>query len=156
MTKACLFALVSLSVGCDGLDNCPDGGDPITVSPETTENYQGSTDLETLTYYSAPWDAALQEFPPGKKMRFVHDLGFAPPFVWTWVSFTRDGRGTNGGGGGDVTENTGNQGRILCVDAHEIIIENDTCEDDFYIRVAAMALGDESTDATECQKEFER
>jgi hypothetical protein len=154
MIKACLFALLATLSGCSELDNCPGAGDPIIVSQDTTKDYQGSTDLETLTYESAPWDTALQEFPPGTMMRFVHDLGFRPKYVWTWISFTSTG--TNGGDSGDVTENTGNQGRILCVDAHEIIIENDTCEDDFFIRVGAMATGKESTDADVCQKELER
>jgi hypothetical protein len=154
MTKACLLALLSLLSACDELDNCPDPGEPITVSAETTKEYRGSTDLETLTYESAPWDGPLQHFPPETKLRFVHDLGFRPQYVFSWISFTE--HGTHGGEGGDVTENTGNQGRIQCVDAHEIIIENDTCEEDFYIRVAAWAIGNESTDATECQKELER
>jgi hypothetical protein len=153
MTKACLLALLSLLAACDKLDNCPDALDPITVSPETTENYQGSTDLETLSYESAPWDGPLQAFPPDTLMRFVHDLGVRPKDVWTYVSFTR--HGTKGGEGGDVTENAGNQGRILCVDAHEIIIENDTCEEDFYIRVSALATGKESQ-VIECQKEIDR
>lgn len=151
MTKAYLLALLASLSACDELDNCPDAGDPITVSAETTKGYRGSTDLETLTYESAPWEGPLQHFPPDTKMRFVHDLGFKPQYVFSWIAF--EATGTTAGG--DVTENTGNQGRILCVDAHEIIIENDTCEEDFHIRVAAWATGKESTDATECQKELE-
>ena len=137
------------------LDNCPDGLDPQTILPrEASDDWPGSTDLETLTYESAPWHGPLDRFPPATKMRFVHDLGFAPKELDTFLSFTKEG--TNGGEGGDVTENAGNQGRILCVDAHEIVIENDTCEEDFYIRVFAHAYGTESTDRKLCQREIDR
>jgi hypothetical protein len=156
MTSArLLLPLLLALVACDKLDNCPDSLDPIMVPPrEATAEDPGSTDLETLTYESAPWSGPLQPFPPDTKMRFEHGLKVAPTFVQTFLSFSSTG--TNDGEGGDVTENAGNQGRILCVDAHEIVIENDTCEEDFYIRVVAMATGKESTDDTKCQREFTR
>jgi hypothetical protein len=142
-------------VGCDQLDNCPASQDPITVeSRPATGNWAGSTDLESLTYESAPWDGPLDAFPPDTLMRFRHDLGFAPKFITTFVSFTS--KGTANGEKGDVTENTGNQGRVLCVDAREIILLNDTCEEDFFVRVSAWAVGTESDDGGLCQREIDR
>ena len=153
-TRALLAALFLALTGCDQLDNCPDGKDPITIEPlPATDEYAGSTDLESLTYESAPLNGPLDPFPPGTLMRFVHDLGFAPKFPFTFVSFTK--HGTHDGKDGDVTENAGNQGRILCIDAHEIIVLNDTCEEDFYIRVSAWAVGNESTEVV-CQEEIDR
>lgn len=154
MTKACLLAVLLALGGCDQLDNCPDALDPIPVEPRPADGEDpGSTDLDALTYESAPWEGPLHAFPASTILRFEHDLGHRPTFVTSYVSFSADG--TNDGDSGDVTENAGNQGRILCVDAHEIIIENDTCEEDFYIRVVAMATGHEST-AVVCQKEIDR
>lgn len=151
MTKACLLASLLALVGCDQLDNCPDAQDPITVEPlPATPKYAGSVDLDSLSYESAPWNGKLARFPPDTVMRFVHDLGFAPRFVDTFVSFTSTGTGD-----GDVTENAGNQGRIRCVDAHEIVVVNDTCEENFFIRVSAWAVGTESDDGTLCQKELD-
>lgn len=154
-TKSLFVALLLALTGCDQLDNCPDDQDPITVEPRPAKDeYPGSTDLESLTYESAPWDGPLDRFPPGTLMRFRHDLGFAPKFVDTFVSFGR--HGTGNGEKGDVTENAGNQGRVLCIDAREIILLNDTCEDDFFVRVSAWAVGNESTNDEECQREIDR
>jgi hypothetical protein len=153
-TRALLAALLLALTGCNQLDNCPDALDPITVQPAPAKDeYPGSTDLEALVYESKPWEGPLDAFPASTTMRFVHDLGVRPTVVVSYVSYTPTG--TNDGDGGDVTENAGNQGRILCVDAHEIVIENDTCEEDFYIRVVAVATGHESK-ARKCQKEFDR
>lgn len=136
-TSLSSLACAILLSGCSHLDNCSDGGDDVTID-------QGKTDAATLTYESSPWGADLPHFPPNTRVRFVHDLGFAPFFVKTYVSFASNG--TADEGDGDVTENAGNQARIQCVDAHEIVLENDTCEDDFFVRVIAMANGTESTD----------
>jgi hypothetical protein len=79
-------------------------------------------------------------------MRFEHGLGTTPEVVATYVSFRRSGS--------DVSENAGNQGRIHCVDNDEIWIKNDTCEEGFYVRVAAWASGTTDTPCT-CEELFE-
>lgn len=141
MTSArLLLPLLFALVGCDELGNCPDGLDPRIV-PHDTKGSPAKTDLETLTYESAPWSGPLQAFPPDTDMHFIHDLGHIPTLVKTYLAFSEDGTSK-----GDVTENAGNQGRIQCVDAHEIVITNDTCEEDFHIRVVAWSTGNEKTD----------
>jgi hypothetical protein len=134
MTKACLFALLSLLAGCDELDNCPEAGDPKEI-PRREE------DTDPLFYESAPWGGPLTPFPPDTDMHFIHNLGHTPTVVKTYLAFSKDGTSE-----GDVTENAGNQARIQCVDAERIVIENDTCEEDFHIRVVAISSGNESSD----------
>jgi hypothetical protein len=149
MTKACLLALVSLLAACDKLDNCPDEREPIPIEDR-------HTDRTALVYESAQWGGEtlpwpdhqevqlLDHFPPDTELHFKHGLGVVPTLIKTYLAFSKEG--TNGPMGGDVTENAGNQGRIQCVDAEEIVITNDTCEEDFYIRVVAYGLGSTSTE----------
>jgi hypothetical protein len=134
-----LTFLLSALTGCSELDNCPDAQDDVVIDT-------GVTFSEASIYESAPWDGPLAAYPAKTKLRFQHDLGTRPEVVLSYVSFTASGVGS------DVTENTGNQGRIKCVDAREIVVVNDTCEEDFHIRVVAMASGEGSTDVT-CHKE---
>lgn len=139
MTKPQLLAplvLLAVLTGCDGLDNCPEGSStPVVID-------SGTTHADSLIYESSSWDKALVHFPPKTLLRFKHDLGTRPEIVTTYVSFSEHGLGES-----NVTENTGNQGLIVCVDANEIDIVNDTCEEDFYVRVTAYATGEGSTEA---------
>jgi len=152
MTKACLLTLLLALVGCDQLDNCPDAQDAITVEPRpATDTWAGSTDLESLTYESAPWDGGFTPFPPNTNVHFVHGLGVEPFLIKTYLSFGDEG--TNGAGGGDATENAGNQARVQCVDDREIVIENDTCEEDFFIRVVAIGSPKGRTEMPRCTPE---
>ncbi len=146
MTKFLLAALFLALAGCDKLDNCPDARDPITASDKNS-----STDLEAMVYQSTGWEGGFEPFPPNTELHFVHGLGVEPYLVKAYVSFSTDG--TNGAGGGDTTENAGNQGRIQCVDAREIVIENDTCEEHFFIRVVALASPSGKTDGPPCTPE---
>ena len=131
-----VFASASLAFvcGCSELDNCPDANDekvPVDNGPPKTP---------TLVYSSAPWEGPRDPFPAKTLMTFVHYLGATPEIVTSYVSFSREGT--------DVTENAGNQGRIRCVDDEEIWIKNDTCEEAFFIRVAASASGEMHTDCS--------
>ncbi len=122
-----LLALLPLLASCSELDNCPDAAsEPIVIE-------SGATDLAALFYESSRWDEPRQAFPAKTCLRFKHGLEATPEIVNTYVSFDSSG--------GDSSENAGNQGRIECVDDDEIVIRNDTCEDSFYIRVAAHASG---------------
>lgn len=137
MTNPSLLAPVVLLAalsGCDELGNCPEEN----KTPVVVES--GTTRVEAGIYVSSGWDDTLVRFPAKTLMRFKHDLGTRPEIVTTFVSFSPDGVA-----GSDVTENAGNQARIVCVDAHEIDIVNATCEDEFYVRIAAYASGEDST-----------
>lgn len=123
------LALVLTLLGCSSLDNCPDGQDPISI--ET-----GTTDTTALTYDSAAWDA-LDAFPAMTSVIFKHDLDITPSSIQTFLSFTATG--TNGNGVGSVAESAGNQALIECVDSQVIVLKNDTCERDFFVRVFAVA-----------------
>lgn len=149
MIKACLLALLATLSGCSELDNCPAAQDARPI-----ENRH--TDTAALVYESAQWGGEtepwpghpkvrpLDRFPPETALHFIHGLGVVPTLVKTYLAFSPDG--TDGPKAGDVTENAGNQARIQCVDAKEIVITNDTCEEDFHIRVVAYGLGSTSTE----------
>lgn len=122
---AASVALVLASVACNSLGNCPAGKSDITVDT-------GTTDREERIYYSAPPWGPLDRYPARTTLHFIHELGFTP-FPHTYVSFTSEGS--------DFSENTGNQARLKCVDDHEIVVENDTCED-FYVLVMADGSAD--------------
>jgi len=123
--------LAAASAGCSALGNCPAGQtDAIAI-----DKGDAGTDTAALTYASAPWDGPLDKFPAKSIVSFKHYLGVVPLTTQTFVSFSSNG--TDDAGGGDVTENAGNQGRIVCVDSDVIMVKNDTCEDSFYIRVIA-------------------
>jgi hypothetical protein len=147
MTNTCLgwlrpvLALVALvtSSGCSELNNCAEGSDvPIIVEG-------GTTDPENLVYVSAPWEA-LTKFPPKRMLRFEHNLGVTPWLVLPYLSFAE--HGTNGSGGGSVTLASGNATLVECADSRVIVLRNDTCEEDFYVRVVAEALPDGETKET--------
>jgi hypothetical protein len=149
MTKPLLvLALASLALGCSELDNCPDSasyavevGEYEAGAAPAAAGAGGAGDdaaaAASLSYESSAWDERRSRFPAKTCLRFRHNLGTTPEVVTSYVSFTALGS--------DVTENAGNQGRIKCVDDYEIVIKNDTCEDSFFIRVAAHASGASST-----------
>ena len=132
MTKRLRFfatlATFSLACGCSSLDNCPDSRKPIEITT-------GRTDKETLQYISAPYDK-LDDFPAKTALWFKHELGVVPAVTKVYLSFSE--HGTNGKDGGSITESAGNQSLIDCVDAHYIVVRNDTCEPEFHIRVTSV------------------
>jgi hypothetical protein len=119
-----LSVCLAFSVGCSALGNCPPEGDDVFIE-------EGTTEIEGLAYESSTWEGPRNKFPAKTFVHFIHDIGYTPDLVNSYVSFTPEGS--------DVSENAGNQGRIKCVDDHQIIIKNDTCEETFYIRVVAYA-----------------
>jgi len=124
--------------GCSGLDNCPDGQDPIVVT-------SGRSDDQNLFYESARWNQ-LDAFPAKTQLVFRHALGVTPLEVAIYVSFTRDG--TKDKDGGSVSLAAGNEALIECVDSHVIVVKNDTCEKSFFVRVTASGKStDDNGDA---------
>lgn len=118
------LAVVSLC-GCSSLGNCPDGMPDITVDTGTTDHAAG-------TYQSTPIWGPRVAFPAKTTMHFVHDLGFSPEIMQSFVSFRAEGS--------DASENAGNQALWKCVDDKEFVVRNDTCQD-FYIVVSAYGSG---------------
>jgi hypothetical protein len=140
-----MLLLASALAGCNELDNCAEEQNDELITVDT-----GTTYADAQLFESAPWDE-LDPFPAKRLLRFVHDLGTRPEVVTTYVSFSKSGTEHS-----DVTENTGNQGRIKCVDAHEIVVMNDTCEEGFFIRVTASASGEGSTETPCATRDFDK
>jgi hypothetical protein len=130
------LALLLVVAGCSSDNSCPDSEASKTVTT-------GVTDLESLTYVSAPWDGPLTDFPGRSVVAFVHGLGVAPDFWATYVSFEKEGTGNS-----DVTENAGDQAEVTCVDENAIVVRNGTCSN-FYLRLVAARLGDTGAQSTE-------
>ncbi len=57
--------------------------------------------------------------------------------------------GTNGAGGGSVSEVAGNEVSYDCYDSHVIVIKNDTCEPSFFVQLVAAGVpsGDANDDS---------
>jgi hypothetical protein len=123
---ATLLALALVSAGCSSLGNCPAGQADIVIETGKTVREQG-------LYYSAPPWGPRDPFPAKTTLHFIHDLGFSPVFHGSTVSFDAEPR--------DWSENVGNQGRWKCIDDHEVVIENDTCED-FFISITLWGPDD--------------
>ena len=125
------FAAVSLigllSAGCSALGNCPPEGDDLYV--ET-----GVTLEDAKMYYSSPSWGPRDKYPAKTTLHFIHNLGFTPEYMQSYISFEPDTS--------DFSENTGNQGRWKCMDDRQIVIKNDTCEEDFYVFVTAFGSGE--------------
>lgn len=152
MTDAWLRRFTALALlatwGCSELDNCPDAQDPRTIP-----NEPGMTLVDELYYESAPWSGPLTPIPAKSELSFEHGLGVTPLLVKAYYSFTEDG--TNQDGDGSVAEIAGNLGPQQCIDHKVIVISNDTCEQDFYVRVVAMGRSPTDTGEDECDKQPE-
>lgn len=153
MTNTCLgrllpvvaLAVLATSSGCSELNNCTEGSDvPIIVEG-------GKTFPDSLIYESAPDDGPLTHFTPKRKLKFEHGLGIKPILIVPSLSF--DKHGTDGGDVGNITLPSGNMTLLDCADSHTIVLRNDTCEEDFYVRVVAMAVAEGETDNDDCSKE---
>ncbi len=125
---ALCMTLVLASSACDSLDNCPAAQADITIETGITNHRAG-------TYSSAPSWGPRDPYPAKTTLHFIHDLRFTPDEFDSYVSFTAEGS--------DFSENTGNQARWKCIDDHEIVLKNDTCEDGFYVFVTASGAGDQ-------------
>lgn len=115
------------SAGCGDLGNCPAAGDDLFI--ET-----GVTNVEAKMYYSSPPWGPRDKYPAKTTLHFIHNLGFTPEYMQSFVSFDPDTS--------DFSENSGNQARWKCLDDRQIVIKNDTCEDTFYVFVTAYGSGD--------------
>jgi hypothetical protein len=137
---AALSALLGAfsALGCSSLDNCPDAESPKLITT-------GITDSDRGTYESCPWGGKLDHFPAKSKLWFEHGLGVTPLNVMPYLAF-RD-VGTGDGDHGSVAPSAGNQSLIDCVDSHYIVLDNDTCEPNFYVRVTADGIGDDRGDS---------
>jgi hypothetical protein len=128
LRSAMLGCLLATVCACSSLDNCPESQHAIEIT-------SGKTDVDQLRYESAPWDQ-LDAFPAKTALWFKHDLGVTPFEPKVYLSFKAVG--TNGKGGGSIAESAGNQALFDCIDAHYIVLRNDTCERDFHVKVVSQ------------------
>jgi len=133
---------LTTTCGCSALDNCPDKQADITA-----DNSHATIDTENLIYDSAPPDGPLQAFPAKTQVIFKHGLGVTP-YPHAYLSFSPNG--TNGTGGGSITEAAGNEAPFECIDSEVIVVKNDTCERSFFIKVTAYGSPQGDRNDTRC------
>jgi hypothetical protein len=104
-----------------------------------------ATDKENFIFESAPW-TELDAFPAKTKLVFKHDLGVRPFLPKSYISFTPGGIS----GKGSVSEAAGNEVLYDCFDSHVIVIRNDTCEENFYVKVVASGSPNGDPDDDSC------
>ena len=71
------------------------------------------------------------------------------PYHWE-ADLSFSPHGTNGAGGGSVSASAGNSTLMDCMDSDVIVLRNDTCEDDFYVRVVVWAVPEGKTGDHSC------
>ena len=135
----CLTSSSYVGLGCS--DCRVSGQDPVVYKG-------GRTNAAKTVYESTPADATMLHFPQGRTYQFYHGLGKIPLYVPVYVSFCE--RLTDCGKTDDKTNPNslalaaGNLALIEVWNDEMIQIRNDTCENNFYMRVVIMA--DQSDD----------
>ncbi|HXS16711.1 MAG TPA: hypothetical protein VN764_05965 [Polyangiaceae bacterium] len=134
LTSLGLTSSTAASLGCS--DCSVYGQDPVVYEG-------GTTNASRTIYQSSAVEAPLLHFPQGRVYEFHHGLGAAPVTVDIFVSFceqlqscdkTSDKKNPN-----NVALSAGNQSLIEAWDDEVVVIRNDTCENNFYVRVVALA-----------------
>lgn len=134
------------------------GGGTLTTSSCATCSVKGQTPLlyedghtnaSRTMYQSGLPDEEMLHFPRGRIYQFVHGLGTTPASVDVFVSFreqlTDGGDSTDKTAPNNVAPSAGNQAVIEAWDDEVIQVRNDTCEDQFYLRVVAWSDPDATT-----------
>lgn len=109
-----------------------------TVRVQLASEAPNPEDAEKVALYrvyeSHPWSGVLQGYRSDTTVTFIHGLNVIPELVQTYVSYSEVGIINY-----NVTENAGDQGLIECVDDRVIVLKNNTCIEEMWIRVVATA-----------------
>ena len=124
---------VACGPSCTGIDRAFAGGERWT---------EGST----LVYETSPFDGPFLPFEGAANYHLRHDLGVVPTDVEIYLAFSDRPESTGNGG---FAQSAGNQAVVLSVDAHEVVIKNDTCAAYFFrVVLRGRATADAGTDVT--------
>ncbi|HET9957302.1 MAG TPA: hypothetical protein VFQ61_22545 [Polyangiaceae bacterium] len=169
---ACSLLLVTVAAGPACTSSCDkeDRTLVITSGRVTTTRVDGSTTSSSVqellgaagadsgaeseagvllrVYESSPWGGPLARFEGGNTLEFEHGLGVVPEWVSTYLSFAAEGTDKS-----NVAENAGDSGLIECVDAEIIRLRNNTCENEYSVRVLAQATQQGSQSSQPCRTE---
>lgn len=136
------LGVLMTSSGCSELNNCAEASDDVIVVEGGTIYQDG------LVFESAPTDGPLTRFPAKRPVRFTHGLGVTPWFWDAELSFVV--HGTAGKDEGSISKGAGNPTLMDCMDSDVIVLRNDSCEDDFFVRVVVEAAPDGETGDHSC------
>jgi hypothetical protein len=92
--------------------------------------------IESGIYVTNAWNEPFVRFSAGRTISILHGLG-SEPEVFTWLAFFEFPFEEKS----NSAESAGNQVLIEKVDAQEIQVRNDTCQD-FWLRLAAIPRGE--------------
>lgn len=131
------FCLTSSSYAGLGCSDCRvHGQDPIVYKG-------GKTNAARTIYESTPADEPMLHFPQGRTYTFYHGLGKVPYEAPIYVSFCEqpfnDASDKCLSKSNNVAPSAGNLGLFEAWDAEKITIRNDTCENNFYVRIVILA-----------------
>ncbi len=143
-----IWIVLLISLGLTSSTAASLGCSDCSVHGQAPVVYEGGTTNPSRTIYqSSAVEAPLLHFPQGRVYEFHHGLGAAPVTVDIFVSFCEQlGTCENSASKvapDNVSLSAGNQSLIEAWDDEIILIRNDTCENNFYLRVVAIADPDE-------------
>jgi hypothetical protein len=141
MLKRSLFAVLAmLSLGLYGCQtSCADDSEPVAWADGITSVDKNGHRV----YQTTAVDDAWLHFPSHRAFRLHHGFGTKNIGVDAWVSFEEKpvGRGTSEPPA-DFAIVSGNVLTVTDVTDNEIVVENSTCENDYYMLVRITDLGE--------------
>jgi hypothetical protein len=119
-------------LGCE--TSCGDGdSDPVLWVDGSSTTADG-----TLTYESTPMNGTWLHFPSGRRFRLVHDLGTANLSIQAYLSFRPQPLGSDPSERGSFVMVSGNVALVSNVTEESLMVENNSCENDYYLFVRAV------------------
>ena len=130
MLRAPVWALCCCLAMADGLLGCDTSCDKEDEDPVV--HTTGITSPACTSYQSGRFDQPYLEFPKGRRLRFPHGLAQVPVLVKSYLAFEKTPLDTEHG---NTAESAGNQVIIEAVNDEFVVVRNDTCEEDFWLRL---------------------
>jgi hypothetical protein len=132
MHKAALLLLVTMigwsQAGCG--TSCGKREDPLLWSDGTITERSG-----VRVYETTPTTATWLHFPSYRRFKLPHGFGTMAPSVDTWVSLAVDRPVSNDGDPQKFATNTAAEVLVTIPDENTLVVENATCENDYYLYV---------------------
>ncbi len=144
MHKALISLLAAVSfallVGCD--TSCGKRGEPLLWADGIT------TTNGLRKYETTPIDSTWLHFPSYRRFRLPHGLGTRDTDIVAYLSLAVDKPvPADGGEAQKIALSTSAEVLVAIEDENTVIVENSTCENDYYVFVRVTETAASSTDA---------
>jgi hypothetical protein len=145
MHKAALLLVATIigwtQVGCG--TSCASREDPLLWSDGSTTEQGGVRYYETT-----PITATWLHFPSHRQFKLPHGLGTTDIAVDAYVSLAVDKPVSNDGDRQKFATGTSAEVLVTIADANTLVVENTTCENDYYLFVRVKDKGTAPVDPT--------